>query len=81
MNARSLGSLPARMLGRPPAPLPEHWLRRRPQDPTRVGLAQEWERKYWSRSLDTPVEKLTEAVNRVGNSLPRVLEYLQLPRR
>ena len=48
-----------------------------PQDRTRIAFNESWEVKYWTETLNVSKEKLKEAINKVGNSVDKVKEYLK----
>lgn len=47
-----------------------------PRDAARISLKQDWEVKYWTKTLACSVMELTAAVRAVGNSSKKVKEYL-----
>ena len=49
-----------------------------PQDRSRISLTQDWEVKWWTKSLALSVIQLKEVVAKVGHSVYRVKEYLRL---
>lgn len=48
-----------------------------PNDRNRISLAEDWEVKYWTKTLGCSVMELKEAVAAVGNSTGEVRIYLQ----
>ena len=50
--------------------------KKRPQDATKINLGQQWEIDYWTRTLNTSEFKLKLAVQKVGNSVSAVKEFL-----
>lgn len=49
---------------------------RRPQDPTKINLQEEWEVKYWTRALGVTADQLKRAVDEVGPLVVKVKSYL-----
>jgi hypothetical protein len=47
-----------------------------PQDQSRISLSEDWEVKYWCKTLACSVEELTDAVKAVGNSTAAVKKHL-----
>ncbi len=39
---------------------------RRPQDPTKINIKEDWEVRYWTRALGVAAEQLKQAVQEVG---------------
>jgi hypothetical protein len=50
---------------------------RGPQDRNRISLTEDWEVKWWTKSLGVSVNQLKEVVGKVGNSASKVKEYLK----
>jgi hypothetical protein len=48
-----------------------------PRDRHRISLSEDWEVKYWCKTLAVSVKQLKEAVSKVGNSSAKVKEYLK----
>ena len=48
-----------------------------PKDRTRISLSEDWEVKWWTKSLGVSVRQLKQVVEKVGNSAHKVKEYLQ----
>lgn len=55
--------------------MPDNLTKRAPNDSERISLSEEWELKYWSKSLGCSREELKQAVSKVGNSAKAVKEY------
>ncbi len=49
---------------------------RRPQDPTKINLQEDWEVKYWTRALGVTADQLKRAVDEVGPLVVKVKSYL-----
>jgi hypothetical protein len=49
---------------------------RGPQDAKLISLSEDWEVKYWTKTLACSVMELTAVVKRVGNSAEKVKKYL-----
>ena len=47
-----------------------------PQDANRINLNQSWEVEYWCSELNCTEDELREAVEKVGDSVDAVREYL-----
>ena len=56
--------------------MPDDLKRRRPEDPSRINLGQEWEVAHWCKRLGCTEEELIDAVGEVGTSVRKVKEYL-----
>lgn len=50
---------------------------RGPQDRNRISLTEDWEVKWWTKSLGVSVIQLKEVVGKVGNSATKVKKYLK----
>ena len=50
---------------------------RGPRDASRISLKEDWEVKYWTKTLACSVMELTEAVAKVGNSSAAVKKYFE----
>ena len=50
--------------------------KRGPQDRSRISLNEEYEVRYWTKTLGVTPERLREIVNQVGNSVEKVRERL-----
>jgi hypothetical protein len=50
---------------------------RGPQDRSRISLSEDWEVKWWTKTLGVSVIQLKEAVAKVGNSADKVKEHLK----
>ncbi len=48
-----------------------------PQDRNLISLSEDWEVKWWTKSLGVSVMELKEVVSKVGNSAAKVKEYLK----
>ena len=51
--------------------------KRAPRDGKFISLSEDWEVKWWTKSLGISVQQLTQAVEKVGNSAEKVKEYLK----
>ena len=49
---------------------------RRPQDPTKININEEWEVRYWTQKWSISREQLIQAVRQVGVQTARVAQYL-----
>lgn len=49
---------------------------RTPQDRRFISLSEDWEVKWWTKSLGISAQQLSEAVAEVGNSAEKVKAYL-----
>ena len=47
-----------------------------PQDRNRISLSEDWEVKWWTKSLGVSVNQLKQIVGKVGHSVHKVREYL-----
>ena len=50
--------------------------RKRPEDPTKINVNQDWELDYWSKELKISKDKLKKIVDRVGPSVKKVKDCL-----
>jgi hypothetical protein len=50
---------------------------KRPEDPTKINIHEDWELNYWSRELHITKDELIEIVKKVGVSISDVKEELQ----
>ena len=50
---------------------------KRPEDPTKVNIHEDWELDYWSRELHIPKDELIEIVKKVGVYVSDVKEELK----
>ena len=50
---------------------------RAPRDGKFISLSEDWEVKWWTKSLGISVQQLTKAVEKVGNSAEKVKEYIK----
>jgi hypothetical protein len=50
---------------------------RGPQDRSRIALNEEWEVRYWTKTLSASPDELRIAVREVGNSVEAVRKYLK----
>ena len=48
--------------------MPDHSKKGRPQDPTRVNVNEESELEYWAERFGVSLERVREAVTKVGES-------------
>jgi hypothetical protein len=49
---------------------------RRPQDPTKININEEWEVRYWTQKWSISREQLIQAVRQVGVQTAKVAQYL-----
>jgi hypothetical protein len=49
---------------------------RRPQDPTKININEEWEVRYWTQKWSISREQLIQAVRQVGVQTARMAQYL-----
>jgi Protein of unknown function (DUF3606) len=49
---------------------------RRPRDPTRIGLSEDWEVRYWTKEFRVRKQRLTDVVMRVGPMVSDVAREL-----
>lgn len=49
---------------------------KRPQDSSRISTSEEWEIRYWTKTLGVSEEELKNAVKAVGNSADAVRKHL-----
>lgn len=49
---------------------------RGPQDRSRINVNEEWELRYWSKSLGATPEQLRAAVDQVGPMVDKVREHI-----
>lgn len=49
---------------------------RGPQDSSRVAMGEDYEVEYWTGKFGVSRDKLQEAVDKVGNSVTAVTQYL-----
>lgn len=52
---------------------------RRPQDPTKINIREEWEVRYWTNKWKITRQQLIDAVKAVGTSVAAVARYLGKP--
>lgn len=52
---------------------------RRPQDPTKINIHEEWEVRYWTNKWKITRQQLIDAVRAVGTSAAAVARYLGKP--
>lgn len=50
---------------------------RRPQDGKFISLSEDWEVKYWTKTLGCSVLELKEAINVVGHSSQKVKDHIK----
>lgn len=50
---------------------------KRPEDPTKINIHEDWELNYWSRELHISKDELIEIVKKVGVYVSDVKEELQ----
>lgn len=50
--------------------------RRKPEDPTKINLGQQWEVDYWTKELGVSEAKLKQAVKAVGVKVTDVKKWL-----
>ena len=50
---------------------------RAPQDGKFISLSEDWEVKWWTKSLGVSAQQLAEVVAEAGNSAEKVKEYLK----
>lgn len=56
--------------------MPDNLQLKRPQDASKISLAETWEVEYWTRALGVSETQLREAVRVVGHSADAVRRYL-----
>ncbi len=49
---------------------------RRPANPDKISLTEEWELKWWAKELGTSPEDLKAAVKAVGDATTKVRQHL-----
>lgn len=54
--------------------------KRGPTDAAKISLTEDWEVKYWTKTLACSVMQLREAVEKVGHSAAAVRSYLAQPK-
>ncbi len=52
--------------------------RKRPEDPTKININQQWEIDYWTKELSISEEKLKSLVKKVGSEVSKVKAELRL---
>lgn len=52
--------------------------RKRPEDPTKININQQWEIDYWTKELSISETKLIALVNKVGPEVSKVKAELRL---
>ena len=50
--------------------------RKRPEDPTKINVNQDWEVDYWTKKFNVPKKDLENAVKKVGPSTEKVKKHL-----
>ncbi|NBJ12140.1 DUF3606 domain-containing protein [Microvirga arsenatis] len=59
--------------------MPDNLNIRRPQDPTKINIHEEWEVQYWTKKWNITREQLINAVRQVGVQTSKVAAYLGKP--
>lgn len=49
-----------------------------PQDRSRISLTEDWEVKWWTKTLGLSVIELKNVIAKVGNSVERVKEFIRI---
>jgi hypothetical protein len=57
--------------------MPDNLQDRGPRDRGRIGLDEEWERRYWAKELGVSEDTLRKAVQKVGVSVEAVRKELK----
>lgn len=52
---------------------------RRPQDPTKINIHEDWEVRYWTKKWNITRELLIDAVRKVGVQTANVARHLGKP--
>lgn len=56
--------------------MPDILTRRKPEDPQRININQDWEVTYWCQELGCTKQELKDAVNAVGPMVKDVKAFL-----
>jgi len=56
--------------------MPDNLKARAPQDASRISLTEEWEVRYWTKSLGVSREQLEQLIREHGNSVAAVRRAL-----
>ena len=49
---------------------------KKPRDSSKISLEEDWEITWWTQSFGVSRKELEEAIQKVGNSVEKVKEYL-----
>ena len=56
--------------------MPDNLNRKKPEDPNRINVNQQWELEYWSKKFSISIKKLKQAIETAGPMVNNVKKHL-----